>query len=60
MRKKKRIKVLEKRVRYCFDLLVNLSVTVAELQAKVDSKGESLVDLTLNNHAKIVYDIVKG
>ena len=55
MRRKKKIKKLERKLKYCFDLLINLSITVANLQkekVKVD-------DNTLNNNLNIVYTIVK-
>jgi hypothetical protein len=52
---KKKIKKLEKRLKYCFDLLVNLSMTVAALQAKCDIKEIGVI----NNEPCFNYTITK-
>jgi hypothetical protein len=38
--RKKKVKKIEKKLRYAFHLIINLSRTVAELQAKNDIREE--------------------
>lgn len=60
MRRKKKVKELEKRLKYCFDLLINLSLTVARLQKEhTSSEVLSCEDNSLSKDLNIKYSIVK-
>lgn len=52
---KKRIKKLERKVSYLFDLLINLAIKVGEINTNLDSKEVKV----LNNEPHYNYTIVK-